>query len=724
MPCGAFRTGTTTSAILTEFRLHGTTAFMRRMEISRALETARRDAQAGQFRQAETTYQEILQADPVHIDAINQLAVLYHKAGRAADACNLFARAIQINPQVAAFHANYAVALWLLDRFDEAIAAARRAVDLNAHDHASWQTLGDMLQQRGDLPGAAETLKHSIQLQENPVIYGKLLNILMTLGRVKEALPIAHRAVELEPNRANAYRNLAIVLTAADQLDVAEQAYRKALALKPGDGMIYAGLGGISIRRKDYAAALDCFRQSARLESQDPRPKNNLGTLLLTCGYIDESIGWLKAAINSSQPIYEAFESLLLAMQYADKIDAQIVLESHKRWYQLYGAPLAALAQPHANSPDPNRRLRIGYISPDFCHHSVGRFIEPVLASHDHAQFEVFCYSAVKQPDDATSRMSAQADHWRPVTQMTHQQIARLVREDQIDLLVDLSGHTEDSRLLAFASKPAPAQITYLGYPNTTGLPQMDYRLTDSIADPPGTTEHLHTEELIRLPETAWCYRAPDDAPDVAPLPAKTNGYITFGSFNNISKLSDRTIALWAQLLNAVRDSRLLIKARIMPEPGMDRLRKKFAERGITGQRLELLSTAPTTEEHLRLYERVDIGLDPFPYNGTTTTCEALYLGVPVITLSGQVHASRVGSSLLTTVGFPGWIASSDEQFVQIGSSLMRDLDQLAALRHSLRDRLRQSPLMDAPRFTCNLESIYRTVWRRWCEARERDPGT
>jgi predicted O-linked N-acetylglucosamine transferase (SPINDLY family) len=365
--------------------------------------------------------------------------------------------------------------------------------------------------------------------------------------------------------------------------------------------------------------------------------------------------------------------------------------------------------------------LRIGYVSADFRRHSVGHFLLPLLEHHDRQFGEVFCYCNLHVRDDFTERMKRNCGHWRNIFGLSDQEAASLVRSDAIDVLVDLSGHTAGNRLKLFALKPAPVQVTYLGYPNTTGMTALDYRLTDALADPPGMNDELNVEKLWRLPGCAWCYDPAEKGPDIQP---RENGPITFGCFNAFAKINELLVAIWAKLLERVPGSRLLVKsAGAGAVSAKGRLLEQFAKHGITGERIELLGWIADSMGHLNLYGRVDVALDCYPYHGTTTTCEALWMGVPVVSLAGRTHVSRVGVSLLGNVGVPELIAQTPPQYVQIATELGGDLPRLRELRRTLRGRMKQSPLMDAPRFARNIESAYRQMWRNWCQTKSAKPG-
>jgi predicted O-linked N-acetylglucosamine transferase (SPINDLY family) len=349
----------------------------------------------------------------------------------------------------------------------------------------------------------------------------------------------------------------------------------------------------------------------------------------------------------------------------------------------------------------------------------VSYFIEPLLASHDPAVVETYCYANLDKVDAVTRRFEAAAQNWRPVFHLSDEALRQHIRGDRIDILVELAGHTGHSRITALLPKPAPIIVNWLGYPATTGMPGVDYRLTDNEADPPGEADELHTETLIRLEDGFLCYRPPADAPAVAAAPSRDRGFITFGSFNNPAKLTDEGIAIWGRILREIPASRLVLKAVNIESPEFretrERFLDRFAQEGVPAARIEIRGHTETVAEHLAMYADLDIGLDPFPYNGTTTTCEALWMGLPVVTLNGDRHAGRVGASLLTRVSLPELIADTPDRYVAIAIELARDPERLASLRAGMRERMAASPLRDEPGFARRFEAMLREIWRQWC---------
>ncbi|MGD0390401.1 MAG: tetratricopeptide repeat protein [Tepidisphaeraceae bacterium] len=538
-------------------------------------------------------------------------------------------------------------------------------------------------------------------------------------GRLDAGVEFMRRSIRVRPDFVNAHYNLAIALQDKGQFDEAIASYRRAIQLQPDYAEAHNNLGIALTRMEQLEEPIGCFRRAIRLKPGYAEAHYNLGNALRGKGQLDETIASYRQAIRLRPDFAEAHHNLLYTLHYHPGYDARTIYEEARRWNRQYGEPLRRFIRPHANNRDPDRRLRIGYVSADFRLHSVSWFLLPLFRHHDHGAYEIIGYCDVANGDGMTDSLRACADGWQNIVGRSDEQVADKVREDGIDVLIDLAGHTAGNRLLVFARRPAPVQISYLGYPGTTGLSQIDYRLSDFLADPPGQTELLHSEKLWRLPVCNWCYGKPDGAPPVRPLPAGAGGPICFGTFNNFAKASPAIMDLWAAILIAMRSSRLIIKSRGLAEESVRRqIKQDFASRGVQAERLEVRGFQPDVISHLEVYNQVDIALDTFPYHGTTTTCEALWMGVPVVTLAGPAHVSRVGVSLLSNIGLPELIAQKPQQYVQIATDLANDLPRLAELRRTLRARMQASALMDAPRFARNVEATYRQMWRNWCQQR------
>lgn len=604
-------------------------------------------------------------------------ALRLHQVGRFAEAVALYEKALRSRPGQPAALVQLGLALRSLGRNDDALAAFARAQTVDPKFAEAFHQSGNLLKRLGRLPDALAALRTAAQLA--PTHAATLLNLgaaCLDAGLAVEAAVALGHAVALEPTRPEAQNILGVALLAAGEFLDARASFDEALRLRPG-----------------YAAAHD-----------------NLGRLCKAEGRLAEAIPHYRAAL-AAKPDPNTHSNLLFALNCVADLAPGEIFAEHRRWHQLYAAPLAPATPPAPLARPPGRRLRIGYVSPDFTHHAVGYFIEPVLAAHDRARVEIFCYASVAAPDRFTERMRGLAEHWRDIAPLNDEAAAALIRADEIDLLVDLAGHTAKNRLLLFARRPAPAQATWIGYPNTTGLDAIDYRLTDAISDPPGTTEAFCSERLVRLPTTFSCYGPDDDAPTVNPLPATDSNKVTFGCFNSFAKVTPAVITVWSRILEALPEARLLLKSRGLNDLSVAaRLHAAFSAAGITPDRIVLNGDELSVAAHLGLYHGVDIALDPFPYNGTTTTCEALWMGVPVVTLAGRTHVARVGASLLTHTGLTNWIAASPDDYVERAVAAARDLPRLAELRRTLRERLRASPLCDASRFTRGLEEAYEAM--------------
>ena len=441
-------------------------------------------------------------------------------------------------------------------------------------------------------------------------------------------------------------------------------------------------------------------------------------------GKLGEALASLTHQVELAPDFAEAQSARLRCFNFDPKWSPAEICAAHREWAAARAdkfRPAAESPNPdaetHANSRDPERPLRVGYVSPDFRVHSVAYFFQAILAAHDAGAFHAICYANAPQKDDMTAHLKQLAGDWRETYSMNDDQVAALIRTDKIDILVDLAGHTGLNRMLTFARRPAPVQISYLGYCCTTGLAAIDYRLSDWRTDPKGQ-EVVHAETLYRLERSFLCYGAPDSAPEVGPLPSMsgTESAITFGSFNTLAKVTPQVVALWAKVMHAVPGSRFILKAKSLSDAATRlRYRALFESHGIAGERLEMLGRIKDKGDHLAAYGRLDIALDTFPYNGVTTSCEAMWMGVPVVTLEGRSHAGRLCATLLHAVGLARLIAGGEAAYVEIAKGLAEDGAALAALRADLRRRLQQSELRDGPGLTRAVEAAYRDMWRKWC---------
>jgi protein O-GlcNAc transferase len=608
------------------------------------------------------------------------IAVEHYRAGRLEQAESLFRQILVHRPQ----HVDVLRFLGLIAQqsgnFGNAADLFRQVVALRPDYAEAFNNLGVACKCNGQLEEAIRAYRQAIALKSDyGGAYSNLGNALREMGELDEAIVAYRRAVALKPDFAPAFSNLGNALKETGQLDEAVAACRAAIALKPDFFEAYGNLGNALMDQGQFDEAIAAYRQAMRLKPNDAKPHSDVVySLYFHPGYDERAI------------------QLELA-----------------QWNRQHAESLARFIRPHANDRDPERRLRIGYISPDFRDHVVGRNMLPLLAAHDRKQFEIACYAIMVRHDAMTGQFQALADIWRDVGAESDEQIAQIIREDRIDMLVDLTLHMQGNRLLVLARKPAPVQVTFAGYPGSTGLKTIDYRLTDPFLDLPGMDESIYSERSVRLADSFWCYDPRSDLA-VNDLPASRQGFITFGCLNNYCKVNDAVLKLWAAVLGRVENSRLLI---LSPAGShRDHAIAILAARGGDPSRVQWLDRRPRLQ-YLQMYHRLDICLDTFPYNGHTTSLDAMWMGVPVITRIGPTVVGRAGWSQLSNLNLTELAARTDEQFVTIAANLAADIPRLAELRRTLRQRMQQSPLMDGARFARNVEAAYRQMWRTWCGA-------
>lgn len=569
---------------------------------------------------------------------------------------------------------------------------------------------------KGDYPKAEETYKQIIRLEPR---HSNALNLLGTIclerGEYDNALDLIRKAVKAYPMGAMFHNNLGNVFRKMGMAQDAEKAYREALRVDPDCVSANNNLGIVLHDQGDMDGAIDYFEKAHRNDPGFAPAFYNLGRVFCEQGRIDTSIWAYREALKINPGFHGAYSNLLYTLHFSDTSEPEKIFNEHRNWAKSFAEPYYPVNQVYDTGKDPLKTLRIGYVSPDFRTHSVAFFLEDVIAHHNRKQVEIFCYSSTEKPDDFTRRFRELTDVWRDISSLSDDDAARIIMKDKIDILVDLAGHTRNSRILIFARKPAPVQVTWLGYPDTTGLDTMDYRITDAVADLPGHTDHLYTEKLVRLAGGFLCYRPSGESYPISPSPALITKAITFGSFNNNSKISESVIRVWSKILKNTPGSRIKLKSRSFSDFGTRKyILERFDHHGIPSERIWFEGYSVSLKEHFLLYGSVDIALDTFPYNGTTTTCEALWMGVPVIALSGNSHVARVGASLLHQVGLDHFLALSEDEYVEKAVNLAKDVDLLIDLRQAIRNRLKSSSLMDPTGFCKTLEGAYRNMWKGW----------
>jgi predicted O-linked N-acetylglucosamine transferase (SPINDLY family) len=669
--------------------LHPRAAAAAQVPAEALMERARRAAAVGRLAEADESVRAVLAARPVDVEALTLLCRISFEAGSPGAAIEPLQRAIAADGAVAALH----------------------------------YMLGAVFQEQGKLQDAVASLERALALDPGLAkAHNNLGCILEGTGRLQEAIACFREASRLDPSLAQAHYNFGNACKQAGNMAQAVRSFERALALEPAQAEWRCNFASLQYDQWQLDEAIANLRGAIATDPSYARAHIGLGAALLMAGQVEEALGAFRTA-QSLKPDPQTETWILFARHYLEAEEPQALYESHLDWAARHAAALPRMTEHAARRSRPRRRLNVGYVSPDFRRHPVAHFIAPVLASHDREAFRVFCYSAGAR-DETTVRLRAMCDFWRDISVIPDDVVADRVRADGIDILVDLAGHTAGGRLLLFARRPAPIQVTWIGYPNTTGLATMDYRLTDAVADPLGRTGHLHTEKLVRLETGFLCYAPPEEAPGVVEPPALGCGGITFGCFSTLPKVTRRMVAIWSDLLHALPGSRLVLKSYgLAARSAQAELRAQFAARSLDERRVELHGPEELFARHLSRYQEIDIALDTYPYNGTTTTCEALWMGVPVVTLAGEPHRSRVGASIAAAAGLPQLVAETPEQYLAAALALARDLQGLRSLRLGMRERLRSSSLLDAARFTRALEAGYRRMVETDAPAEPRPPA-
>jgi len=526
--------------------------------------------------------------------------------------------------------------------------------------------------------------------------------------KLDEAIGFMERACQIEPGNYDLRYTLGTLLREANQPQAAVDHYQAVLDQHPNHINTLLGLGVVYDKQTRFSKAIACYERILHADDRNLMAHYNLGLAMVKTGQVECAHRHFNRALAIDPNNLEAQTANLFILHNMPDVSGRQIYEQHRELARRVELVYSA-DQVTAGRAGAGRTLRVGYVSPDFRRHSVSYFIKPILEAHNRDRVTCYCYSNTDKPDDVTESIKGLADHWRNIAVLDDDRVEQMIRDDGIEILVDLSGHTDGNRLMVFARKPAPVQVTWIGYPGTTGLSVMDYRITDGRADPSEQSDADHVEKLVRMEPCFLCYQPPEEVPVSTTAPVRDIGHITFGSFNSLAKYSEPLIAMWARVLNSVPGSKLLLK----PPLGADdavvqgRVHEQFAAVGIRPERVVCMGMLNDLRDHLALYNRIDVALDTFPYNGTTTTCEALWMGVPVITLAGDRHASRVGASLLHTAGLPEYITETADEFVAVAKAVAEDVDGREELRSGLRERLRDSALLDKSRMTAQLEEEY-----------------
>ena len=702
--------------------------------------------EAGRMEEAIQLLAQSLQVNSNNVEALTALAGILQNQRQFAEAQEFYQAALAIAPDAAHLHSNLGLVLNELQRPGEAILCYQRALELDPKLYAAHTNLGGIFQRQGEWKKALECYGRALAL--NPklaVVWANMGAILNDQEQFAEAVRYHEAALKLEPTLDIVHNNLGVALQRTGRLSEAVECYWRALKINPKSNLALSNLGGALWEQQNYEQAIACLKKALELKPDCFKTWDRLGTAVKEQGFLEEglvyyhkalelvaglkneliapicrniaaahfdagrsreSVEWFRKALELKPDCASTFSDYLFVLNHLRQDTPAELFAEHLRFGKQFDHLLETI--PHLNSRDPERRLRIGFVSGDLRVHAVANFIEPVFTHINRSQFEIFCYANHSVNDAVSERFKSKSDSWCNVDLLSDALLASRIRQDQIDILVDLSGHTARNRLLVFARKPAPIQLSMIGYMQTTGLAAMDYRITDESLDPSGTTEHLNTEKLIRLPSGASTFQPPAECPPVNELPALNNGYVTFGSFNKSSKITPEVFETWAKLLKVVPGSKLL-GAGI----SCDYVAKMMGTYGIGPERLEL-HDRKLMAEYLALHSRVDFVLDTFPYNGGTTSLIALWMGLPFVTIEGDSTISRVGACLLRGSGLPELIALTPDDYVQKAVEAVQDLSRLAQWRNQMRAS-RLACAGDGSVFSGQLEQAFREIWRNWC---------
>jgi len=678
--------------------------------VQQALHLADQHLYAGRLAEAEAIYRQILGIQPNHVGILHNLGLIAMQTGRVAMAEELIRKALGLDAGNAIIHCSLGEVYRAQGRPQEAMESYQRALQFRPGYPEAASNLGLVLADQGRLSEAAAACRSALQSRPDfaPAhnILGKILG---SLGDFGQAVASFQQALAIQPHFAEAWNNLGVTYHESGQARPALEALQRAALLNPNAPEIHNNLGRLLGDLDQLDEAIAAYQRALELRPQFADAYNGLAQVFNRRGQVDEAIASLRQIVQGGSSFAGAHSNLIYTLHFHPAQDAAQIAEEQRRWNAHFLEPLRSSIAPHTNTREPDRRLRVGLVSPDFCQHVIGRNVLPYCEQHDPANFELYCYSEVARPDRWTDLFRQHTDHWRTINGLPDEALANLIRQDAVDILVDLTQHMAGNRLTMFARQPAPIQVSFAGYPAGTGLETIRYRLSDRfLEDGPSSGERVF------LLDSFWCYDPQGVDIPVNPLPASTHGHLTFGALNNLTKVNEPLLENWARILGTVKGSRLLLLSAM----GSHRQRIiDFLQRlGVEPHRVEFLLPC-RREEYLRYHQRIDIILDSFPYNGHTTSLDALWMGVPVISLAGNTPVSRGGLSILSNLALAELVARSADDYLRVAVDLATELPRLAALRASLRSRMEASVLMDASRFARGIEDAFRAMWCEWCEA-------
>ena len=669
--------------------------------------------------EAQEQYRRAIDLNPSYAEAKANLGNTLRDLGRVDEAVAHMALAAAEHPDHAGVLNAYGNTLRIAEKFDEAVDVLRRALVISPDSAEVHNNLGLVLTLKNKWVEAESHFHAAVAARPDmAVICNNHGALLLRMFRFEDAVKALGIAIARDPNYEEAMCNLGVAHYMLGQADEAIAIYSRVVERSPNNAFARFGLASTLLEDQRLAAAEEQIRIAIAIDPDNAMAHNTLGVLLLDQHFITPARQAMKSAADKntiSAPVF--YSNYAFASLYEPDITNDEVFKIQTEFARRFASPIPDESKPHANPRDPNRKITLAYMSSDFRTHSVAYFFEALMEKHDRSTFKIVLYSNTSRRDRVTEELKKASDLWVETVGLTDDVFASRIRDDQVDVLVDLGGHTSGNRMPVAARGAAPVQIAYLGYPETTGVSAIGYRLSDAQADPPGHADRLSAEKIIRLPDCFHCYRPHGKAPEPADAPHLTKGYVTFASFNVLPKVNDRTIAAWSEIMKAVPGSRFYIKCKQLREPLVQgRIRDDFARYGVDPARIDMESFVPSVHDHLSQYGLVDLALDTFPYNGTTTTCEAMWMGVPVLTAVGNNHRSRVGLSLIHALGLASELAApSIDEYIRRAIAWGKAPRFLAEIRHKLRPRMAASPLRDEVGFTRNIEKVYRDLWRQWC---------
>ncbi|MCS7025708.1 MAG: tetratricopeptide repeat protein [Bryobacteraceae bacterium] len=686
--------------------------------VSRAFTTAAKHFAAGLHEEARQILILLLERFPRHADSLYLLASIAAVSGDVSLAEELVRQALAIDPQKAPFWVLLGNIWQSQARYEESLACYQRAQQLDPANVDVYYNAGNTFEKLGQNLQAISCFEKAIELVPNHLhALNNLANHYRNLGRYEDSLRLLERARSLSPRAIPILLNLGNVLLALGRANEALECFDCCVGLDSQNGIFRNNRANALRSLGRLSEAVAGFRAALALAPDCAEFWVNYAAALSAQGRQREACQAFRHILDLSPDNAIAHGAALFSMHYDPAIPAAELLKQHRLWAERHADPLTPPRPQFRNLRDPNKRLRVGYVSCDFRQHPVSFFTLPVFRHHSPG-IEAICYSGVTQPDEWTKQVRQAVSGWRDTAGMSDSELCAAIRQDEIDILIDLSGHTAGNRLLAFAGRAAPVQMSWLGYFNTTGMRAMDYLVVDLVLAPENE-EAPFVEQPLRLEGCYLCYEGPPYAPEVVAPPSQRSSQFTFGCFNTMAKITPEVIALWSGIVKQVPGSRILLQNATLDDPGCRELvRGEFLRHGLGSEQIELRGGLPH-RELLARYADVDLALDPFPYNGGTTTCEALWMGVPVVTLAGDRFVSRVGATILRHAGCACWVAEGPESYQQLAVALAQDSQKLAEIRRCLRQQVRSSLLGDTKAFTRSWENALRMVWRRWCSGLE-----